>query len=215
MSSSTTMPGQEPRQNGAASRSDRAGDGGAPIGVSVASSGTATPPRDGNDAKIVRSASPLVRALREIAPLRWWRSMPADAFRAAEYLAIRSALEQVATLIEGPEVEPALQGDVDAAIALVLSLMPIRRLGSITTDIAMTAVLRLALEGEPRCALVLAYIIDRAEPDPHLADLLCASWFEFHCVRAALRGGFAPAERAVLNALREVDVPRAGKECEA
>ncbi len=215
MSNSTTRPGQDPRQHGAASRSDQAGDGGAPIRVSVASSETATPPCGGNHAKVLEATSPLVRALREIAPLRWWRSMPADAFRAAEYLAIRSALEQVAMLIEGAEVEPALQGDVDAAIALVLSLMPIRRLGGITTDIAMTAVLRLALEGEPRCALVLAYIIDRAEPDPHRADLLCASWFEFHCVRAALRGGFAPAERAVLNALREVDVPRAGKECGA
>ncbi len=101
---------------------------------------------------------------------------------------------------------------MDAAIALVLSLMPIMRLGGIKTDIAMTAVLRLALEGEPRCALVLAHVFDRAEPDPHRADLLCGSWFEFRCGQAALRAGFAPAESAVLNALRAFDVPRAGRE---
>lgn len=35
--------------------------------------------------------------------------MPADAFRATEYLKVRSALEEVATLIEGADVELALQ----------------------------------------------------------------------------------------------------------
>lgn len=212
MSDSMMTPGQEPRQNSAASLSDHAGDGGTLVGISVARSGTAKLPPDGNAPKILDATSPVVRALVQIAPLRWWRSMPADAFRATEYLAIRSALEQVATLIEGAEVEPALQGNVDAAIALVLSLMPIRRLGGIKTDIAMTAVLRLALEGEPRCALVLAHVIDRAEPDPHRADLMCASWFEFRCGQAVLHGGFVPAERAVLNALCAFDVPRAGRE---
>lgn len=208
-------PGPEPRQGGAASPSDHAGEGGAPVGISIACCGTLKPPREGGDAKLLETSSPVVRALLQIAPLRWWRSMPADTCRAAEYLAIRCALDEVATLIEGAEVEPALRGDVDAAIALVLTLMPIRRLGGIRTDIAMTAVLRLALEGESRCALVLAYVIDRAEPDPHGADLLCASWFEFRCGHAALRGGFAEGERAVLNALRAFDVPRACGEGEA
>ncbi len=107
MSNSMMTPGQEPRQNGAASLSDQVGDGDALIGISVGCSETAKPPRDGNDARILDATS-VVRALREIAPLRWWRSMPAGAFRAAEYLAIRSALDEVATLIEGAEVEPAL-----------------------------------------------------------------------------------------------------------
>ena len=203
--SNMITPGQEPRQNGAASPSDHAGEGGAPSAVSIACRETAKPPRDGGDAKILDISSPVVRALLQIAPLRWWRSMPADAFGAAEYFAIRSALDEVALLIAGAEVEPALEGDADAAIALVSSLTPIRRPGGIKSDIAMTAVLRLALEGEPRCALVLAHIIDRAEPDPRQADLLCGSWFEFRCGHAALCGGFTQGERAVLNALRAVE----------
>jgi len=36
--------------------------------------------------------------------------------------------------------------------------------------------LSLALKGEPRCALVLAHVIDRAEPDPRRADQLSGSW---------------------------------------
>jgi hypothetical protein len=212
MSNSTTMPGHQPRQDGEAGLPGHHGEGGAPIGNTEASGGTAKRPRDGRDGRILDPSSPVVRALREISPLGWWRSAPADAFRAAEYLEVRSALEEVATLIEGAEVEPALQGDANAAIALVLSLMPITQLGGIKTDIAMTAVLSIALEGEPRCALVLAHVIDRAELDPRRADQLCGSWFEFYLGRSASRGGFAPAERAVLKALRAFDAPRARKE---
>ncbi|WP_439361116.1 hypothetical protein [Bradyrhizobium sp. DASA03007] len=138
--------------------------------------------------------------------------MPADAFRAAEYLAVRSALEEVARLIEGAEVEPALQGDAEAAIALVRSLMPIRKLGGIKVDIAMTALLALALAGEPRCALVLAHVIDRAEHDAQKADQLCASWFAFRFGRSTRCGGFTPAETALLKTLRAFDALRPGRE---
>ncbi|TFV48045.1 hypothetical protein [Bradyrhizobium niftali] len=157
----------------------------------------------------LEASSPVVRALFQISPLGWWRSVPADAFRATEYLEVRSAIEEVAQLVEGTEVERALQGDADAAIALVMSLMPITQLRGIKTDIAMTAVLSIALEGEPRCALTLAHILDRAEGNPRRADRLCDSWFEFYLSRSALRGGLCPAERAVLKALRAFDVPHA------
>lgn len=183
MSNSTTMPGHQPRQDGEPSLAGHHGEGGASVGNTDASGGTAQRPRAGRDGRMLDVSSPIVRALRQIAPLRWWRSMPAEAFRAMEHLMVRAALEEVATLIEGAEVEPALRGDANAAIALVLSLMPIRRLGGIKTDIAMTAVLSLALEGEPRCAL--AHVIDRTEPDPRRADQLCGSWFEFYFGRSA------------------------------
>ncbi|WP_407117268.1 hypothetical protein [Bradyrhizobium sp. LMG 9283] len=78
-----------------------------------------------------------------------------------------------------------------AAIALVLSLMPIPQLGDDKTDIAMSAVLSIALDADPRCALVLAHVIDRAEHDPHRADQLCRSWSEFYLSHSASRGGAA------------------------
>ncbi len=84
MTKSMMTPGQEPRQNGAASLSDPAGNGGVPIGISVACSQTVKPPREGGDAEILDTTSPVVRTLLEIAPPRWRRSIPADAFRATE-----------------------------------------------------------------------------------------------------------------------------------
>lgn len=76
-------------------------------------------------------------------------------------------------LIEGAQLKPALQGDANVATVLVLSLMPLVQLGGTKTDIAMTAVLSIALVGEPRCAPVL-----RAEYDPRGADQLCGFRFE-------------------------------------
>ncbi|WP_024343016.1 hypothetical protein [Bradyrhizobium japonicum] len=212
MSNSTAMPGHEPRQDGEARLRGRLGEGGAPIESTAPAGGAATHPGADHDGRMLDVSSPIVRALVEISPLRWWRSMPADAFRAAEYLAVRSTLEEVTRLIEGAEVEPALQGDAEAAIALARSLMPITRLGGIKTDIAMTALLSLALEGEPRCALVLAHVIDRAEHDAQKADQLCGSWLAFRFGRSARCGGFSPAETALLKTLRAFDALRPGRE---
>lgn len=208
MSNSTTMPGHEPRQDSEARLPGHHGEGGAPIRSTEPSRGAATHPLADHDSRMLDVSSPIVRALVEICPLRWWRSMPADAFRAAEYLAVRSALEEVARLIKGAEVEAALQGNAEAAIVLARSLMPIRKLGGTKVDIAMTAVLALALEGEPRCALVLAHVIDRAEHDAQKADQLCASWFAFRFGRSARCGGFTPAETALLKTLRAFDALR-------
>lgn len=77
------------------------------------------------------------------------------------------------------------------------SLMPISKLGGIKADIAMTAVLSIALEGEPRCALLLAHVIDRAGHDPRRAVQLCGSWLEFHFGRSGCGSGFAPEQKTL------------------
>lgn len=158
-----------------------------------------------HDGQILDASSPVVRALLQISALAWWRSVPAEAFRAAEYLEVCSGLQEVAGMVEGAEFERALQGDANAAIALALSLGPIKRLGGIKTDIAMTAVLSIALEGEPRCAPLLAHVIDRPEPDPRRADQLCGSWLEFHFGCSPWRGGLAAEQAMLLKALRDFD----------
>src|SRR5262245_10373278 len=98
MSNSTRMPGHAPRHDGEASLPGHHGEGGASIGKIEASGAMAKGRRDG---KILDTSSPVVRALRNISPLCWWRSAPADAFRATEYLAVPSALEEVGRLIDG------------------------------------------------------------------------------------------------------------------
>ena len=174
MSNFTTMPGQKPRQQAGA-----------------------------DDAVLDPAASPVLCALRiGTSPLSWWRMLPADAFRAADHLRIGAALDELAIALANSRIAPALKGDPDAAIALVLSLMPIRT-RSAPVDIAMTAVLRCVLNGDLRCALVLGHVIDRADLDPVHAANLCASWFEFHLDHA--RAGFTPAEEAGLKALQAFD----------
>lgn len=168
------MPGREPRQH---DRSGAAGrrDDGAPTGICATPVGTLGCSQDRRDGQILDASSPVVRALLQISALAWWRLV----------------------LAEGTELEPALQGDATAAIAIALSLMPITQLGGIKTDIAMTVVLSIALEGEPRCALLLAHVIDRAEHDPRRADQLCGSWLEFHFDSSGCHSGFAPEQKTL------------------
>ena len=151
------------------------------------------------------AASPVLRALRVgSSPLGWWRLLPADAYRAADHLRIGAALDEVAIALASSRIAPALGGDPDAAIALVLALMPIKT-RSLEVDIAMTAVLRCVLDGDLRCALVLGHVIDRADLDPVHAANLCASWFEFHLHHSPSRVGFTAADKAVLKALHGFD----------
>jgi hypothetical protein len=134
--------------------------------------------------------------------LSLWRTVPADRFCAGDMVEISSVLDEIATVLEGSGYEPALYGDPDATIGLVLALMPIRTVG-LRIDIAMTAVLRCALEGDLRAALVLVHIVDRADLHLSQAAELCTSWFEYYLRRSPSKGGLTRAEKAVVKALQE------------
>src|SRR3974390_2620761 len=154
----------------------------------------------GADAAVLDpAASPVPRALLlGIPPFTWWRMLPANAFRPAARLRIGAALDELASAFATSRSVPALKGDPDAAIALVLSLMPIKA-RSAAVDVAMSAVLRCVLDGDLRAALVLGHVIDRADLDPVHAANLCASWFEFRLRHS--RAGFTAAEERVLRTL--------------
>ena len=131
---------------------------------------------DADGAVLDPATSPVLRAMHiRTSPLAWWRMLPADAFRAADHLRIGAALDELAIALANNSIVPALKGDPDAAIAVVMSLMPIKK-HSPKVDIAMTAVLRCVLhDGDLRCALVLGHVVDRADLDPVHAANLCAS----------------------------------------
>jgi len=192
--SDSKMPEHKLRQHGDAGAN--AQRGGERIGRAGDGTGAATP----------ASSSPVLRALRlgSRSPLSWWRMLPADGFRSAVYLKVSSALDEIATELEGASFGPALYGDPDAAITFVLSLMPVGKVG-LKVDIAMTSVLRCALEGDLRAALALAHVVDRAGLDPAPAANQCASWFEFYLRYSPTRGGLTPAEKAVMKSLRAFD----------
>ena len=202
--SDSKMPEHKLRQHGdAGANAQRGGErigGAGPSGAPTCRAG------DDTGAATPASSSPVLRALRlgSRSPLSWWRMLPADGFRSAVYLKVSSALDEIATELEGASFGPALYGDPDAAITFVLSLMPVGKVG-LKVDIAMTSVLRCALEGDLRAALALAHVVDRAGLDPALAADLCASWFEFYLRYSPTRGGLTPAEKAVMKALRAFD----------
>ncbi len=137
-------------------------------------------------------------------PLGWWRTLPADRFRAADHLAISSALAEIAVVLEGSRPEPALSGDPKAAIALVLSILPISEV-TLMAEIAMTAVLRCAFEGDLGAALVLAHVLDRADRDRPWSGELSASWFKLYLRRSQAQGRLTAAEQALIKELRARD----------
>jgi hypothetical protein len=170
-------------------------------------------PQDHAARAAIDPASPELHDLRAgSSPLSWWRMLPAGSYRAVDYLDVRSALDEIALLVEGTEVEPAILGDAEAAIALTISLMPIEAVG-LKTDIVLTCVLVRALEGDLKAALVLAHLVDRASPTPPLAADLCASWF-IHYLRHSPSGRSSAEERAIMKAIRAFDPPRPARQAE-
>ena len=172
-----------------------------PIEHTDASVKQTAPAGDRNKDAVLDPESPVLRALHiGISPLHLWRTLPADAFRAGDYLQICSALDEIATVLEGSDAVPALYGDGDTAIGIVLGGMPIRSVG-LRADIAMTAVARCALEGDLRAALVLYHILKHAELDRRRASALSASWFAFYLRHSPGKRGFTPDEKIVLREL--------------
>lgn len=129
-------------------------------------------------------------------PLEWWRMLPMHHFRDAEHLLVRNALEGIAVIHGGEQVTAALRGDPAAAIAAALSLVPIREV-SLSVDIAMTALLRSALNNDAAAALVLSHVIGRIEFDHPFAAELATSWLAHHFRYARDPYRFAQTEAAL------------------
>lgn len=139
--------------------------------------------------------------LEDTVPLAWWRSLPSDAFRDAEHLALSATLERISVLHGDDKFAVALEGDAAAAIAVALSLMPIERI-TLQTDIAMSALLRCALDRSAAAALVLSQILGLTDLGHGLSIELAASWFAHGRRNAADPRKFSQAETALVAAFR-------------
>lgn len=135
-------------------------------------------------------------------PLTWWRTLPSDAFHEAEYLRLLVTLEQITVLHRSAGFAAALNGDPAAAIDLAFSLMPIGEM-TVTTDIAMSALLRCALEHNASAALVLAQVVGLTDLSHTRATELAASWFTYGLRNSTDPRKFVEAETVLLAASRE------------
>jgi hypothetical protein len=111
----------------------------------------------------------------DISPLAWWRTLPSDALGDAERLLLLATLEQIDVLHADDDFAAALKGDPSAAIGVAFTLMPIDEM-SLRTDIAMTALLRCALERNAAAALVLAQVTGLTDLGHPYAIEIAGSW---------------------------------------
>jgi hypothetical protein len=135
-------------------------------------------------------------------PLAWWRTLPSDAFRDAEHLLLLATLEGVTVLHGGDKFAAALRGDAAAAIAVTFSLMPFEAM-TLQVDIAMTALLRCALDSNAASALVLAQVLGLTELGHPFATELAALWFTHGLRHSTEPRKFSQAETALLAAFRK------------
>lgn len=142
-------------------------------------------------------------------PIAGWRTLPAHLFGDAEHVHLHKTLEAIAALAVKEDFIAAMRGNPAAALRAVLVLIPITAV-TLELDIAMTAVLRCALDGDLNASLVLAHLLGRSELHEVTANELAASWFSHH--RRAARGRYAYTrqEAALLSKLRDHGSARRG-----
>lgn len=138
----------------------------------------------------------------DISPLAWWRTLPEEAFRDAERLLLLATLEQIEMAHGGDDFAAALKGDAAAAIGVAFTLMPIEEM-TLKVDIAMTALLRCALERNAAAALVLAQVLGLTDLGHSYAVELAASWLVYGRRCSDNPRKFRKAETVLLAAFRE------------
>jgi hypothetical protein len=137
-------------------------------------------------------------------PLAWWRTLPSGLLRDAEVLLVRATLDKIDVVNGSQAFTTALRGDASAAIAVALSRLPIEET-TLEVDLAMTAVLRGALDGDPAAALVLSHVIGRAELHRPFATELSASWLTHHLRHSPNPRRFTEEEARLWSVLRAQD----------
>ncbi|SIN83791.1 hypothetical protein SAMN05443247_00096 [Bradyrhizobium erythrophlei] len=147
------------------------------------------------------SARPWPFKAEDSSPLAWWRTLPSDTFGEAQRLILLRTLE-IDVLHGGDDFAAALEGDAAAAIGVAFSLMPIEEV-TLKADIAMTALLRCALERNAAAALVLAQVLGLTDLGHSFATELAVSWLAYGRRCSDNPRKFSKAETLLMAAFRE------------
>jgi hypothetical protein len=119
---------------------------------------------------------------RDVTPLAWWRCLPADLLGEPEHLEIHRLIGKIGVL-KGREWVSAMRGDAAASIAIAIAALPISTI-TLEVDLAMTALVLVALNGDAAAALVLSHVLRRTSLEHPFSAELSASWLEFNLRRA-------------------------------
>ena len=135
-------------------------------------------------------------------PLAWWRRLPSQAFGEPERLHMGATLEQINVLHAELDLLAALKGDAAAAIEVTFTLMPMSEI-SLRTDIAMTALLRCALERNAAASLVLAQVLGLTDLGHPYAGELATAWLAYGWLCSENPREFSNAGAVLLAAFQE------------
>jgi len=110
-----------------------------------------------------------------IYPLSLWRTLRANEFEASDLAAIEGLLANT-VLLGQPKWRGAAAGDVPSAVAVAVSFMPVDNI-TVQVDIAMTALIRCAAEGDFAAAIVAANILRNLPGAMRPHRRIATSWF--------------------------------------
>ncbi|MGO3933699.1 hypothetical protein NP284_35955 [Rhodopseudomonas pseudopalustris] len=100
--------------------------------------------------------------------------MPAYRLHEGERVVLREALSKIAVL-GGCEWVGAMRGDPAASIAIALEVLPIANI-TLQVDLALSAVLLNALDGNAAAALMLSHLLRQTKLDHPFGKELAVSW---------------------------------------
>ena len=113
--------------------------------------------------------------IQAVYPLTLWRTLDAQQFGSRDVKSLRALLAKT-SLLGQPKWAAAVNGDASAAVAVAVSFIPVDEL-TLPLDLAMTALIACAVEGDPGAAIVASNILlnlPSASPRHHQ---IAASWF--------------------------------------
>jgi hypothetical protein len=107
----------------------------------------------------------------DLTPLIWWRTRRPSALLCRGIGGIREAL--LGTEIDGePDWHRAILGDAAVAIRVAVGQMKVRKIRAGEIDLALSAVLACALEGDPASAILISSALRRrSKCDPSCRNL--------------------------------------------
>jgi hypothetical protein len=121
-----------------------------------------------------RAPSSLTPDLAPFSPLNWWRTRRPSALLRRGIGGIREAL--LGTEIYGePDWSRAILGEAAVAIRVAVEQMKTRKITATEIDLALSAVLACALEGDPASAILISSALRRrskCDPPCRLLSLL-------------------------------------------
>ena len=113
--------------------------------------------------------------IQAVYPLTLWRTLDAQQFSSRDVKSLRALLAKT-SLLGQPKWAAAVNGDAPAAVAVAVSFIPADEL-TLPLDLAMTALIACAVEGDPGAAIVVSNILLNLRSASPRHQQIAASWF--------------------------------------